>query len=151
MSEPMYDYQELEEFGTVADMVVKISEEHIRNQGSFLPFGAVLTDDGEVQIVGDGKVSDVVAGAAAQALPKIHDALRQKSRDLSLKVIAVVEDVTISIDGGENTKAIKVHLEHKSGSNSAAYLPFKKKFLRGYSFGEMMIVEAAPEVKVWQQ
>ena len=86
---------------------------------------------------------------STQTLPLLHEGLRQQVRDSAARAIGVAENVTITPDGGQPTAAIKVLLEHREGLCVALYLPFKKKFLRGYEFGTPFTVPARPEVKPW--
>ncbi len=61
----------------------------------------------------------------------------------------MAENVTITPQGKPSTQAVKVLFEHKRGLTTALYLPFNKRFLRGYSFGATFSVRASPEVNAW--
>ena len=96
--------------------------------------------------------SGVVLGSlppSTEVLPVLHDGLRQQSRGTPLRAIGIAENVTVTLKGERPTQAIKVLFEHKRGLTTALYLPFRKRFLRGYAFGKVFSVRAAPEVNAW--
>jgi len=51
--------------------------------------------------------------------------------------------------GQNQTKAVKVLVEHRRGLTVALYLPWRRKLLGGYVFGEVMAVSAQSEVRPW--
>jgi hypothetical protein len=62
----------------------------------------------------------------------------------------VAENVTVTLEGSASTQAIKVLFEHERGLTVALYLPFKKRFIRGFAFGETFSMLATPEVCAWR-
>lgn len=141
-------YAELKpEIEAVAGQLFDLSETFLRKQGNFLPHAAVLTDDGEIQLVGAAGASDLTN--SVEVLPILHDGLRQLAREFSVQAIGVAENVTAAFEGQHPTKAIKVLFEHKRGLTVALYLPFEKKLLRGYIMGSTISKLAAPEVNAW--
>jgi hypothetical protein len=87
---------------------------------------------------------------STEVLPLLHEGLRASAQEKNdLVAIGVAENVTVTPDGQPSTEAIKVLLEHKRGLVVALYLPFKKKILRGYSFGQAFTVAASGEVNAW--
>lgn len=141
-------YAELKpEIGAVANQLFDLSELFLRKQGNFLPHAVVLTDAGEIKLVGAAAASDITN--SVEILPILHDGLRQQARELSLQAIGVAENVTVTFEGQRPTKAIKVLFEHKRGLTVALYLPFEKKLLRGYIMGSTISKLASPEVNPW--
>ena len=141
-------YAELKpEIEAVASQLFDLSETSLRKQGNFLPHAVVLTDGGEIKLVGAAAKNDLTN--YVEILPILHDGLRQQARELPLQAIGVAENVTVTSEGQRPTKAIKVLFEHKRGLTVALYLPFEKKLLRGYIMGSTISKLAAPEVNVW--
>ncbi|MFA6228775.1 MAG: hypothetical protein WC617_01205 [Rhodanobacter sp.] len=141
-------YAELKpDIAAVADQLFNLSEAFLRDQGNFLPHAAVLTDDGDIRLVGAAGESDLTN--SVEILPILHGGLRQQARELPLQAIGVAENVTVTFEGQRRTKAIKVLFEHKRGLTVALYLPFEKKLLRGYVMGSTISKLAAPEVNAW--
>jgi hypothetical protein len=142
-------YSELKPaIAAVADQLFDLSEAFLRNQGNFLPHAAILTDDGDIRLVGTGRECDLTN--SVEVLPLLHDGLRQQAREIPLQSIGVAENVTVTFEGQRPTKAIKVLFEHKRGLTVAIYLPFEKKLLRGYIMGSTISRLAAPEVNAWR-
>lgn len=143
-------YAELKpDIEAVAEPLFEFSTTCLRKRGNFLPHAAVLTEEGEVELV--GAVPDVGRDLvnSTEVLPVLHDGLRRQSRESSLKAIGVAENVTITTKGERPTQAIKVLFEHKQGLTVALFLPFRKRFLRGFAFGKAFSVAATPEVDAW--
>jgi hypothetical protein len=63
--------------------------------------------------------------------------------------IGVAENVTVTFPGMPETDAVKILVEHRRGLTVAHYVPFRKHFLRGYIFGDMISMLAQSEVKAW--
>lgn len=82
-------------------------------------------------------------------LPLLHDGLRFEAKQFPLRAIGIAENVTINLEGQRTTKAIKVLFEHKRGLTVALYLPFEKRLLKGYAFGNTFSLAADPEVNAW--
>lgn len=143
-------YAELKpQMSKLANPLFELSEIFLHKSGNFLPHAAILTTDGQVQLVAaapDGKANKT---NSVEVLPILHEGLRRQATEKSCQAVAVAENVTITLEGQRPTQAIKVLFEHQRGLTVALYLPFFKKFLRGYSFGKLFSMEANPEVNLW--
>lgn len=143
-------YAELKpDIGAVANQLFELSETFLRKQGNFLPHGAVLTEEGEIRLVAAAPDSPNDLTNSTAVLPLLHAGLRQQAQERPLKAIGVAENVTVTLEGQRPTKAIKVLFEHKRGLTVALYLPFEKKFLRGYVTGSPFTLQATPEINAW--
>jgi hypothetical protein len=87
--------------------------------------------------------------SAVETLPRLHDALRTDARRRELVAVAVCEDVTMTPAAQKPTKAVKVLVEHRRGLTVALYLPWQRKVLGGYVFGQIMALTAESEVRPW--
>lgn len=135
----------------VANPLFDFSEQCLRERGNFLPHGAVLSTDGEIVLVAAAPDTGKDFTNSTEVLPVLHDGLRAQANEKDLVAVGVAENVTITREGQPQTQAIKVLFEHKRGLVVALYLPFKKQFLRGYSFGEIFSVNAKAEVNAWAE
>lgn len=149
-SENLYSELKLD-IGAIADRLFDISEILLQKRGNFLPHAAVLTEQGEVQLVAAAPDTSSDVTNSVEILPVLHDGLRQKAREMSLRAIGVAENVTVTLDKQRPTPAIKVLFEHKRGLTIALYLPFEKKPLKGYTFGSTFSLQAVPEINAWEQ
>jgi hypothetical protein len=135
----------------VADPLFEFSEQCLRKRGNFLPHAAVLDTAGKVGLVAATPDTKDGETNSTAILPLLHDGLRAQAREKDLVAIGIAENVTITPDGQPSTQAIKVLLEHKRGLVVALYLPFKKQFMQGYSFGQIFTVRAIGEVNAWPE
>ncbi|WP_152609739.1 hypothetical protein [Geobacter anodireducens] len=115
-------YAELkDDVGAIADTLFDLSEAFIRKRGNFLPHGAVLTEQGEVQLIAAAPASGNDWTNSTEILPVLHDGLRQKCKERQIKAIGVAENVTVTPEGQKSTAAIKVLFEHIEGLTIALY------------------------------
>jgi hypothetical protein len=141
-------YAELKpDVALLATALFELSEKLLRDQGNFLPHAAVLTDGGEVKLVAAATANDLTT--STEVLPLLHDGLRVQAKEGGLRAIGVSENVTVTLQGQQSTKAIKVLFEHRRGLTVALYLPFSKRLLRGYVMGQPFTLAAEPEVNAW--
>jgi hypothetical protein len=137
------------DIAAIATPLFEFSELCLRKRDNFLPQAAVLTDAGEVRLFAADTGNDITN--SIEVLPLLHGGLRAQARETALKTMGVAENVTVTRDDQRPTKAIKVLFEHKLGLTVALYLPFEKRFLKGYVFGNTFSVAANPEVNAWAQ
>lgn len=143
-------YSELKpDIGLVANQLFDLSETLLRKQGNFLPHAVVLTEDGDIRLVGAAPDTKSDCTNSTEVLPLLHDGLRFEAKQFPLRAIGIAENVTITLEGQRPTKAIKVLFEHKRGLTVALYLPFEKRLLKGYAFGNTFSLAADPEVNAW--
>ena len=138
------------QIGAVANPLFEMSEKFLRELGNFLPHGAVLTREGELRLVGADPGGEGGRSTSTELLPLLHEGLRFQARENSAQALGVAENVTVTPEGGKPTQAVKVLFEHERGLAVALYLPFEKKFLRGFVFGSPFSVLATPEVCAWR-
>jgi len=143
-------YAELKgDIGALADPLFDFSKKCLQKRGNFLPHGAYLDANGQVGLFAASPENDITN--STEVLPLLHEGLRASAKEKDLVAVGVAENVTVTPDGQPSTEAIKVLFEHKRGLVVALYLPFKKKFLRGYSFGQAFTIVAAGEVNAWSE
>jgi hypothetical protein len=141
-------YRELKgDLQTAAEPLFELACGQVEKRGAFLPFGSKLSTEGEVTLVAaapeeDSTTSDVV-------YPLMIAALRESAQ--TSHAVALAEWVKITLAGGKQTDAVKVHAQHKRGLSVAFYVPATKKFLRSWQFGEMMVTPADPLLDSWPE
>ncbi|WP_024819613.1 hypothetical protein [Arthrobacter sp. 31Y] len=109
------------------------AQEHLQQNGGFLPFAVTLSDDGELRIVlvtpGEpDEDGDIDAGGM---LADIHELLRQGRDDF--KAVAVVSDVSLPDHGSDG---IHGAAEHRDGEVRAAIIPYTPT-VDGFAFSAM--------------
>jgi hypothetical protein len=143
-------YSELKpDVEALTDPLFSASEAFLRKRGGFVPHGAVLDADGSVRLMMAAPEGDPDLVSPAEVLPYLHSALREDARDERAMAVAVCEDVTITLPGEKQTRAIKVLIEHRRGLSVALYLPWKRNLMRRVAVGHVLAVAAQPEVRPW--
>jgi hypothetical protein len=137
------------EVAAVVNPLFDFSEQCLKENGNFLPHGAYLDSNGKVGLFAAALENGITN--STEVLPLLHEGLRAHAKEQELIAIGVAENVTVTPDGQPTTEAIKVLFEHRRGLVVALYLPFKKKFLRGYSFGQAFTVAATGEINAWPE
>lgn len=144
-------YSELKgDIELVASPLFDASELFLKRRGSFLPHGAILKSNGEVEIVNFAPENfETRKVNALEVLPGLHKALREAAFATNSVALGVAEDVSITLEGSKVTKAIKVLFEHKKGLAVALYLPWKRKLFGGIEIGDPISTQVEAEVCVW--
>ena len=106
------------------------AQEHMEQNGGFLPFGVTLADDGELRLVmvSPGELDADGNLDAETMLSDVIELLRQ-GRD-GYKAVAFASDVTLPEHG---TDGIHAAAEHRSGGLMAAVVPYDAT-PEGFSF-----------------
>lgn len=131
------------ELHDVLGTALGLAQEHLEQNGGFLPFGVTLTDDGELRLVlvtppapegeGDGASEDELDGDfdAEAMLDDLVELLRQGRDDI--RALAIASDVTLPDHGSDGIHAAA---EHRSGGLMAAILPYEMT-ATGYVYGDV--------------
>ncbi len=85
-----------------------------------------------------------------EVLPALHRGLKSLVKEREIIALGVAENVTVALEGNKPTHAIKVLFEHKNGFSVALYLPFEKKLLKGFIFGNTFSHDAKSEINAWE-
>jgi hypothetical protein len=136
----------LRELHDVLGTALGMAQEHLEQNGGFLPFGVTLADDGELRLVlvtppepaagagegdefdGDGLDGDYDAEAMLDDLVEL---LRQGREDI--RALAIASDVTLPEHGSDGIHAAA---EHRTGGLMAAILPYEMT-AAGYVYGDV--------------
>ncbi|WP_120520660.1 hypothetical protein [Arthrobacter celericrescens] len=97
------------------------AQEHMEQNGGFLPFGVTLADDGELRLVmiSPGELDDEGNIDAGTMLTDVIGLLRQGRE--GYRAVAFASDVTLPEHG---TDGIHAAAEHRSGGLMAAVVPY---------------------------
>jgi len=132
----------------VSTPLIDFSKQCLRDRGDFLPHAALLTYEGKLALSAAKPERDLTN--AAEVLPLLHSGLRLLVKEKGYCAVGVAESVSVIPPGqSQRTAAIKVLFEHQRGLTVALYVPFAKKFLKGYVYGNSFSILAAPEVNPW--
>ena len=129
----------LRELHDVLGTALGMAQEHLEQNGGFLPFGVTLGDDGELRLVlvtppvavGDGELEGDGGFDAESMLDDVIELLRQGRE--GYRAVAVASDVTLPEHGSDGIHAAA---EHRSGGLMAAILPYEMT-ANGYTYGNV--------------
>lgn len=134
----------LRELHDVLGTALGMAQEHLEQNGGFLPFGVTLADDGELRLVlvtppepvpedGDTSGGDEFESVyeAEAMLDDLVELLRQGREDI--RALAIASDVTLPEHGSDGIHAAA---EHRSGGLMAAILPYEMT-ATGYVYGDV--------------
>jgi hypothetical protein len=114
------------------------AREQLERNGGFLPFALVVENDGEVRLLtvspaADSPAEDSDEFDADSMINDITELLRQKRQEF--RAAAIVCDITLT---EENSDAIHVAAEHRSGAVFAAVLPYApNRENKEWEFGDL--------------
>lgn len=125
-----------QDYDQLLNALLPFAQQMLAKRGEFHPFGAAMTVDGEIVMAAsydgtehpspDQTIGLLVAGFRS-------DASKGKIRAAGLCVNASLR----AFDSKKRLDAIQVSLDHLAGEPLDLYLPYKRRFLGKYSYGEI--------------
>ena len=132
---------------TIAAPLMDFGEQQVRKNGGFLPFGATLTQSGEVAL--QAAMPERDPATSDDVLPLVMQGLEVAAGRAGITAVAVAEWVKIAEPGQELRDAIKVQVHHRRGLAVTLYTPATKRLLRGWNFGETIARAGEALIKSW--
>ena len=113
-----------------------IAQEHLEQNGGFLPFGVTLADDGELRLVLVTPPEPDAEGEldAESMMEDVLELLRQ-GRD-GYQAVAFASDVSLPEHGAGGSDGIHAAAEHRDGGLMAAVVPYTLT-AEGYVFSPL--------------
>src|SRR6266404_5687271 len=112
-------------FDELLSAVIPIAQAMLKDLGAFIPFGAFITRDGEVQLAGgEGGPSHLYT---EEIVEMYLEAYREAAAVGDFTSTALRVDVRVHVPGKlEKTDAIQIMLEHSGGESLNAFMPYEK-------------------------
>jgi hypothetical protein len=133
------------DFERLLSAVIPIAQRMLKDLGAFIPFGAFVTADGEVQLAGgEGDPSHL----ETQEIVEMYlEAYRAAAANGSFSSTALCVDVRIHVPGKlEKTDAIQIMLEHSEGEALNAFMPYEKHGQADITYASLFAAPADPLV-----
>ena len=106
-------------------VLLPIAEKHIRKDGEFYPFGAVLLNNNSVEITDTYDGNDYPESKKViEALIGIH---RQFAKEDKIKASGIVWHSSVKDSSNQSSDAIIVSLEHKDNYSVVVAEPYKTR------------------------
>lgn len=133
------------DFDKLLSAVIPIAQAMLKDLGAFIPFGAFITRDGEVQLAGGA--GDPSHLETEEIVEKYLEAFREAAGDGNFVSTALCVDVRIHVPGKlEKTDAIQIMLEHSSGEALNAFMPYEKQVESDIAYAPLFATPADPRV-----
>lgn len=113
------------DFDKLLGAVLPIAQQMLKDLGTFSPFGAFITKEGELQLAGgEGDPSHL---ETQEILEMYLHAYREAATRGDFIATALCVDVRVHVPGKlEKTDAIQIMLEHSEGEALNAFLPYER-------------------------
>ena len=109
----------------LAGVLLPIAEKHIRKDGEFYPFGAVLLNNNSVEMTDSYDGNDYPESKqVVESLIGIH---KQFAKEGKIKASGIVWNSSVKDSNNQSTDAIIVSLEHKDNYSVVVAEPYKTR------------------------
>ena len=133
------------DFKKLLGAVIPIAQRMLKDLGAFIPFGAFIARDGEVQLAGgEGDPSHL----ETQEIVEMYlEAYRESAADGNIISTALCVDVRVHVPGKlEKIDAIQIMLEHSGGESLNAFMPYEKHAQSDITYAPLFATSSDPRV-----
>lgn len=133
------------DFEKLLSAVIPIAQQMLKDLGAFIPFGAFITRDGEVQLAGgEGDPSHL----ETQEIVEMYlEAYTEAVADGRFTSTALCVDVRVHVPGKlEKIDAIQIMLEHSGGEALNAFMPYEKHEQSDITYAPLFVTPSDPRV-----
>ncbi|HEU5244254.1 MAG TPA: hypothetical protein VFU33_07630 [Gaiellaceae bacterium] len=126
-----------DELNTVLNHLFDFARRQIERHGEFFPFAAAVAANGELRAVATQLDDDRPLSTAV--IEDLYRVLTAEAASGEIRAAGVCADVLVTLPGAETkTDALRADLEHVADDPVRVFLPYRKKRLRGYEWGELV-------------
>ena len=134
-----------DEMDSLLDTLLGFAKQQLEKRGEFFPFAASVDSSGALGMVavdlGDEHPE------SADVIDALYGALSRSAAEGAIRAAGVCADVLVTPPGSsDKTDAIKTWLEHADSDPVEVFLPYSKKRLRGFTFGEVFARSGTPRI-----
>ena len=125
-----------EDLNNLLSSCIPFAQQMLAKHGTFSPFGATMSPSGEISFAAG---YDDTRGIDAQEIIRLTlDGFRAGAASGDCQAVALCVDVRVDApDGSGKTDAIRVTLEENGGEALNVFMPYRKRMLRGVTYGEI--------------
>lgn len=137
----MYQKNECE---ALLDKLLPFAEEQLKKYGEYYPFGAVLLNDGTVELTAtyDGN-EHPESTEEIRSLIEIHKTLAKEGK---IKASGIVWNASVKNQNGTETDSIIGSFEHKDNYSVIVGEPYKIGLFKKVKFGEIFALEGKHDI-----
>jgi len=124
------------EMDSLLDALIPFAQQQLEKHGEFFPFAASIDSSGALAMVavdlGDEQP------ASTDVIESLYEALERSAATGEIRAAGICADVRITPPGsGDQTDAIRTSIEHAEGDPVEVLMPYAKKRMRGFQFGDL--------------
>jgi hypothetical protein len=125
-----------DEMDSLLDTLLPFAQQQLEKHGEFFPFAASIDSSGAPAMVavhlGDEHP------ASTQLIDALYEALARSAASGEIRAAGICADVRVTPPGsGDQTDAIRTSIEHAEGDPVEVFMPYAKKRMRGFEFGDL--------------
>ena len=125
-----------DELDALLDRLFGFARQQIERHGEFFPFAAAIAADGELRAVATQMDED--HPLSTDVIDELYRVLTAMAASGAIRAAGVCADVVVTPPGTETkTDALGAELEHAADDPVRIFLPYRKKRLRGYEWGDL--------------
>jgi hypothetical protein len=118
------------------DHLFGFARQQVERHGEFFPFAAAVAANGDLCAV--ATQMDEEHPPSTAVLEDLYRILTAEAASGAIRAAGVCADVLVTLPGAEpKTGALRAELEHADDDPVRVFLPYRKKRLRGYEWGEL--------------
>jgi hypothetical protein len=127
------------------NVLFPFAQDMLAKYGEFFPFAASMDKKGKVACVG-GHTGDEQP-PSEEVLEILEQGLSESAKKGQIRAAGICLDMRIQPSPQEpKTDAICARLEHENGEALEIYMPYKKKMLKGYKYGDLIATEGERKI-----
>jgi hypothetical protein len=112
------------------------ARQQVEGHGEFFPFAAAIGADGELRLVAPQMEEE--HPLSTDVIDDLYRVLTAEASSGAIRAAGVCADVLVTPPGADTkTDALRAELEHADDDPVRVFLPYRKKRLRGYEWGEL--------------
>lgn len=132
-----------QDYNTLLEFLMPFAEQMLKQHGEFFPFAAVVSAAGE--LTPHAAYNGDEQPPSEELITLLTDAFQSDAREGKIRATGICYDGRI-VQDGKKVDAVIVTLEHASGNATKTCIPYSKKLLGGYRFGQMIASFDEPKI-----
>jgi len=130
-----------DDLDNLLDFLLSAAIELLEKHHEFFPIAAQVTREGELEAVGFVDL-DEERPASADVIDALGESMRPTAAAGEIRASGLCVDVRVDFEGFSD--AVEVRLEHAEHEPVAVLMPYRRKRLGGYEYGDLARVEPRP-------
>jgi hypothetical protein len=142
---PPMDPTPRDEMDSLLDMLLPFAQQQLEKHSEFFPFAGSIDSSGALATVAVDLGEE--RPASTDVIDSLYEALARSAASGEIRAAGICADVRITPPGsGDQTDAIRTSIEHAEGDPVEVYMPYAKRRMRGFQFGDLFAQPGTPRI-----